>query len=48
LGVVIEPGEVHFYKKPQKNYVRLGFGSIPLERIEAGILKLAQAALSLK
>lgn len=46
-GVVIEPGEVHFLKNPQKNYFRLGFGSIPLERIEPGIIKLAQAAAQL-
>jgi len=48
LGVIIEPGEVHFLKNPQKNYFRLGFGSLALTRIDAGIQKLAQAAALLK
>ena len=42
-GVVIEPGTVHFHAKdPPRNYFRLGFSSIPAEKIGPGIQKLAQ------
>jgi GntR family transcriptional regulator / MocR family aminotransferase len=43
-GVLIEPGEIFFAgaERPARFY-RLGFGSIPAERIEAGIAALAQA-----
>lgn len=41
-GIVIEPGHVHFHAaNPPRNYFRLGFSSIPLEKIEPGIGKLA-------
>jgi len=42
-GVVIEPGAVHFHgpKRP-RNTFRLGFSSIPAEKIAPGIEKLAQ------
>ncbi len=37
-GVIIEPGSVCFAQVPApRNYFRLGFSSIPLERIEPGI-----------
>lgn len=37
-GVLIEPGEVLFTTEPKpQNYFRLGFSSIPTERIEPGI-----------
>lgn len=37
-GVVIEPGQSCFLEQPRpKNVFRLGFSSIPLERIEQGI-----------
>ena len=40
-GIVIEPGSVYFAQNPQpKNYFRLGFSSIPTERIGPGIDKL--------
>ncbi len=42
-GVVIEPGHACFAQKPMpKNVFRLGFSSIPLERIEPGIEILAR------
>ncbi len=41
-GIVIEPGEVNFNsRKPPRNYFRLGFSSIALEKIEPGIRILA-------
>ena len=37
-GVIIEPGGVCFARDPApRNYFRLGFSSIPLERIEPGV-----------
>lgn len=42
-GVVIESGAVHFLSRnPPRNCFRLGFSSIPLERIEPGIELLAE------
>ncbi|MFK8032787.1 MAG: PLP-dependent aminotransferase family protein [Hyphomicrobiales bacterium] len=44
-GVVIEPGNIHFADpNGPKQYFRLGFSSIPDERIEPGIIKLAEVA----
>jgi GntR family transcriptional regulator/MocR family aminotransferase len=41
-GILIEPGDVYFKQSPQPlNYFRLGLSSIPLERIEPGVKKLA-------
>ncbi|MDX1605015.1 MAG: PLP-dependent aminotransferase family protein [Candidatus Competibacterales bacterium] len=41
-GVLIEPGDVHFLAdEPPRHYFRLGFSSIPVERIEPGIRQLA-------
>ncbi len=41
-GIVIEPGSLHFLStKPPRNYFRLGFSSIPTEKIAPGIEKLA-------
>ena len=41
-GVIIQPGRVFFYsEKAPANYFRLGFSSIPIERIEDGIGTLA-------
>jgi len=41
-GIVIEPGHVHFMATPQpRNFFRLGFSAIPVERIEPGIRLLA-------
>ena len=43
-GVLIEAGEVFFMSDdPPKNFLRLGFASIPPERIEPGIAALAAA-----
>ena len=43
-GVVIESGAVHFLNQPgPKNFCRLGVSSIPTERIEPGIMRLAEA-----
>ena len=46
-GVVIEPGG-HFFADPAdgRRHVRLGFSSIPAERIDEGIRRLAAAAAS--
>ena len=42
-GIVIETGDVHFLSdRGPKNFFRLGFSSIALERIEPGIKLLAQ------
>ena len=42
-GIFIEPGRIHFaaHDAP-KNFFRLGFSSIPEERIEPGIELLAK------
>ena len=49
VGVVIEPGDVCFADAQRhRNYFRLGFSSIPLERIEPGIERLAEVAASLR
>ena len=47
-GVVIEPGNV-FFARPEgnRNYFRLGFSSIPEQRIGQGIARLAEAAARL-
>src|SRR5215470_15966587 len=40
-GILIEPGDVHFLAEPPpRNCFRLGFSSIPLDRIESGLKKL--------
>jgi GntR family transcriptional regulator/MocR family aminotransferase len=42
-GILIEPGDVHFMsQRPPLNYFRLGFSSIPVDRIEPGIRRLAE------
>lgn len=41
-GVLIEPGEVHYLAARPTNCFRLGFSSIPEERIEPGIELLAE------
>lgn len=44
-GVLIEPGDIFFGDaEDHQNYFRLGFSSIPEDRIETGIKLLAQAA----
>ena len=41
-GILIEPGEIFFLDEPRpRNFFRLGFSSIPVERIEPGIRQLA-------
>lgn len=41
-SILIEPGDVYFAQQPVPlNYFRLGLSSIPLERIEPGVKKLA-------
>lgn len=41
-GIVMEPGSIHFMaENPPRNFFRLGFSSIPEERIEPGIRLLA-------
>jgi len=43
-GVVIEPAKTFFLDPAgPDNYMRLGFGSIPAEKIEAGILALKKS-----
>lgn len=42
-GILLEPGDALFMAdRPPRNYFRLGFSSIPLERIEPGIRLLAE------
>ncbi len=41
-GVLIEPGDIFFLgERPPRNFFRLGFSSIPVDRIEPGIKLLA-------
>ncbi|WP_251977783.1 aminotransferase-like domain-containing protein [Salinicola avicenniae] len=43
-GVLIEPGFQHFFDRvPPRNFMRLGFGAIDVERIGPGIERLARA-----
>ena len=47
-GVVIEPGDICFFDPPSgRNHFRLGFSSIPADRIEPGIERLARIATRL-
>jgi GntR family transcriptional regulator/MocR family aminotransferase len=47
-GILIEPGDIFFRRQePPLNYFRLGFSSIPVERIEPGIEQLAELAHSM-
>ena len=49
LGVLVETGDIFFMgEQPPKNFLRLGFSSIPADRIEPGILALATAYRRLK
>jgi GntR family transcriptional regulator/MocR family aminotransferase len=42
-GILIEPGDVHFLAEPPpKNCFRLGFSSIPVDRIEPGLKLLGE------
>ncbi|WPC04160.1 PLP-dependent aminotransferase family protein [Pseudomonas benzenivorans] len=42
-GILIEPGDIHFYADPPpQNYFRLGYSSIASERIRPGIKLLAE------
>ncbi len=42
-GILFEPGDVYFDSEPPpKHYLRLGFSSISVDRIEPGIRKLAE------
>ena len=44
-GVLVEPGDIFFMNEnPPRNYLRLGFSSIPAERIEQGISVLGALA----
>jgi GntR family transcriptional regulator/MocR family aminotransferase len=44
-GILIEPGDVFFVAdNPPRNHFRLGFSSIPVDRIEPGIAELAKLA----
>jgi GntR family transcriptional regulator / MocR family aminotransferase len=48
-GVLIEPGDIYFAASTRPlNYFRLGFGSIRLERINAGIQLLGDAMRELR
>lgn len=48
VGVVIEPGDIYFADPRQgRRFMRLGFSSIPDERIEPGIARLAEVAAGL-
>lgn len=41
-GVLFDPGEPFFYEPMSEPYIRLGFSSIPLQRIEPGIRELGR------
>ncbi|MBY4678063.1 PLP-dependent aminotransferase family protein [Marinobacterium sp. CAU 1594] len=41
-GILIEPGEVYYSTNPPQNCFKLGYSSIPAERIEPGIRRLAE------
>jgi GntR family transcriptional regulator / MocR family aminotransferase len=41
-GVLIEPGAIHFMSKAPSHYFRLGFSSIPVNRIEPGLSILGE------
>lgn len=48
-GILIDPGRIYFQADPPPlNHFRLGFSSIPLERIEPGIEKLASVLRSME
>ena len=48
-GVLIEPGDVFFMgEDPPRNFMRLGFSSIPAERIEPGVAALAQLVTEMR
>ncbi len=48
-GIVIEPGDVYFMDEAEgRSCFRLGYSSIPQERIEPGIARLARLARSLR
>jgi GntR family transcriptional regulator/MocR family aminotransferase len=47
-GILIEAGDVYYFSDdPPRNYFRLGFSSIPVDRIEPGIRKLAELVRAL-
>jgi GntR family transcriptional regulator/MocR family aminotransferase len=47
-GVLVERGDVFFMRPPSAHrFLRLGFSSIPAERIEAGVAALAESARSI-
>jgi GntR family transcriptional regulator / MocR family aminotransferase len=41
-GILLERGDLHYFDRPAKEYLRLGFSAIPEERIEPGIERLAR------
>lgn len=41
-GILLERGDLHYFDRSGKEYLRLGFSAIPEERIEPGIERLAQ------
>ena len=42
-GILIETGDVYFSQEhPPRNFFRLGYSSIPKERIDQGILELSE------
>ncbi len=42
-GVIVEPGDVFFASaRPPRQHVRIGYSSIPVERIEAGVRVIAR------
>lgn len=43
-GVLIEPGHIFFDKGKPKNAFRIGFPSVPINRIDAGLRQISQEA----
>jgi len=43
-GVLIEPKHIFFDKGKPKNAFRVGFPSVPIKRIDAGLRQISQEA----
>ncbi|MCE8043500.1 PLP-dependent aminotransferase family protein [Halomonas daqingensis] len=41
-GILLERGDIHYFDRPGKEYLRLGFSAIPEEKIEPGLERLAR------
>jgi GntR family transcriptional regulator/MocR family aminotransferase len=47
-GVVVEPGDVFFAgARPPRHHMRIGYSSIPVERVEAGVRVIGRELTSM-